>query len=90
MAKRTSTRKKSKTTKKEKERKPVLKASRKVLLKTIPPPVVEQSEEKKTSMNSHCHCERRAIVRTSWTNNNTGRRFFTCERKLVMTCLLYS
>ncbi|KAL8248771.1 hypothetical protein R6Q59_005639 [Mikania micrantha] len=25
-----------------------------------------------------CHCGRFAIVRTSWTNQNPGRRFYSC------------
>ncbi|KAL0337389.1 UNVERIFIED_CONTAM: hypothetical protein Scaly_2014000 [Sesamum calycinum] len=26
-----------------------------------------------------CHCGKRAMVRTSWTNENPGRRFHSCE-----------
>ncbi|KAL8263918.1 hypothetical protein R6Q59_022048 [Mikania micrantha] len=25
-----------------------------------------------------CHCGRLATMKTSWTNNNPGRRFYTC------------
>ncbi|KAI7725044.1 LOW QUALITY PROTEIN: hypothetical protein M8C21_007003, partial [Ambrosia artemisiifolia] len=29
----------------------------------------------------YCRCEREAIVRTSWTSKNPGRRFYSCPIK---------
>ena len=45
-----------------------------------------RTEKQKENMNPLCHCERSTVMRTSWTNNNPRRRFFTCERREVMNC----
>ncbi|KAL8241209.1 hypothetical protein R6Q59_014564, partial [Mikania micrantha] len=35
-----------------------------------------------------CHCGRLATMKTSWTNNNPGRRFYTCPVSVIATLIL--